>query len=215
MATPPKRTGGKDESTRMSGYQRKDGVYRAAKKAGLRSRAALKLEELDRRHRVFRNGQRVLDLGCWPGGWLQYASGRVGSSGRVVGIDLAAVDPLPLANVKTLVGDVSDSAVIGEAVDLLGGAPDVVLSDMAAKLTGVRDQDAARHERLTTLAVETAGRILVPRGALVIKLFSSVEADVTALLRERFSQVRKTRPDTTRKGSSEIYALASGPRGDS
>ena len=78
----------------MSAYTRKDAAYREAKRTGFRSRAAIKLVDLDKRYRLFRPGGKVLDLGCWPGGWLQVAAQRVGPSGRVVGIDFAATEPL-------------------------------------------------------------------------------------------------------------------------
>jgi len=197
----------------MGHYNRKDPVYYEAKKAGLRSRAGIKLEDLDARFRLLAPGRRVVDLGCWPGAWLQVASKRVGASGVVVGVDLVAVQPLPLANVITLVGDAGDADVQARILAAAGGPIDVVLSDLSPKLTGVRDTDQAREEALVAVAIDFAHRVLVPGGRLLVKLFSGVEAAMTKRLREDFTTVSALRPPSTRKGSSEIYVVASGKRG--
>jgi len=165
---------------KMARYDRKDSVYRAAKKAGLRSRAGLKLEDINKRFHIFRGGHKVLDLGCWPGAWLQIAAKAVGDKGRVVGIDLVETSELDSANVFVVTGDVRDSAVIDSAVEALGGSADVVLSDMAPKLTGVRASDQARHLDLAEAAVGVAKAALKPGGVMVLKLFSSVESQMPA-----------------------------------
>jgi len=196
----------------VSAYDRKDFAYRAAKREGLRSRAALKLRELDDRFRLLAPGKRVLELGCWPGGWLQIAAERVGDSGTVVGIDLVEVEPLGLDTVRTVQGDARDREVLVRALDLLSGPADILLSDLAPKLSGVKAADLARHEALVEAAVEAARWVLAPTGSLLVKLFSSCESQMTALLRSRFEETSKIRPDTTRKGSSELYAVARRPR---
>ena len=192
----------------MAHYERKDAAYRAAKHAGLRSRAGIKLEDLDARFHLLAPGRRVVDLGCWPGAWLQVASRRVGPSGVVVGVDLVPIEQLGLANVKTIVGDATDEEVRDALVDLAGGPIDVVLSDLAPKLTGIRTTDEAREEALASLAIDFAARVLAPGGRLLIKLFSRVEAGMTRRLREQFQPVTAWRPPSTRKGSSEIYVAA-------
>jgi 23S rRNA (uridine2552-2'-O)-methyltransferase len=196
----------------MSAYTRKDAAYREAKRAGYRSRAAVKLLELDEKFRLFAPGMRVVDLGCWPGGWLQVAAERVGSRGRVVGIDLAATDPLGLDNVVVIEGDAAASDAPARVREALGGSADVLLSDMAPKLSGVRVADRERHLALVELALAWARALLAPSGRAVVKLFSEVEGDATKLLREAFASVQKHRPPSTRKGSSEVYAVASRPR---
>jgi len=193
----------------MGHYQRKDATYHAAKKAGLRSRAGIKLEDLDARFHLLAPGLRVVDLGCWPGAWLQVASRRVGRSGRVVGVDLVAVEPLGLGNVTTIVGDACNAEIQQQILACAGGPIDVVLSDLAPKLTGVRVTDQAREEALVEAAIDFAVRVLNPRGSLLVKLFSGVEAAMTRRLRERFQSVSALRPPSTRKGSSEIYAAGS------
>jgi 23S rRNA (uridine2552-2'-O)-methyltransferase len=199
----------------VGAYIRKDAPYRAAKRAGLRSRAAPKLQELDERYKLMRTGMRVLDLGCWPGGWLQIASRAVGPSGRVVGVDLEPVAELSLDNVSVFVGDVLESSTREILADALGGHADVVLCDLAPKLSGIKVADRERHLRLLELAVDLAAEFLVDEGALVIKLFSGVESEATALLKKRIGRVVKSRPDSTRKGSSEIYAIATKRAGSS
>lgn len=196
----------------MAGYVPKDSTYRAAKLAGYRSRAALKLVEINRKYRVLRTGMRVVDLGCWPGGWLQVASETVGPSGRVVGIDLEPVVDLGLANVKTLVGDVRSTDTVDAIREQLGGPADAVLCDLAPKLTGVRDVDRARQCALCQTALDFCAHILAPRGSFLIKLFSDSEKEVSVLLRQKFLSVSAYRPATTRKGSSEIYCVCSGSR---
>src|SRR5437868_14643980 len=114
-------------------YDRKDAFYRKAKSAGMRSRAAFKLEDLDRR--LLRAGDRVLDLGCWPGGWLQVAARRVGDRGRVVGIDRKPLEPLHLANVHIIEGDVTAENTVEALRRALGGPADVVLSDLSPELS--------------------------------------------------------------------------------
>ncbi|MBI5505509.1 MAG: RlmE family RNA methyltransferase [Deltaproteobacteria bacterium] len=198
----------------MSHYERKDATYRAAKKAGLRSRAGIKLEDLDARFHIFSAGQTVVDLGCWPGAWLQVAAQRVGVSGHVVGVDLVAVEGLVAENVSVLVGDAANLKVRAALRESIDGSADVVLSDMAPKLTGIRATDAAREEALVEIAVEVSRELLGRRGKLLVKLFSGVEAAATRRLREEFVTVTPFRPASTRKGSSEIYVLACDRRVD-
>jgi 23S rRNA (uridine2552-2'-O)-methyltransferase len=193
-------------------YERKDSFHRRAKQAGYRSRAAYKLEEIDRSQRLLRPGARVVDLGCWPGGWLQVAARAVGSTGRVVGADLAAIDPpLDLANVFAIQGDVTEAPVLEEILEALGGPADVLLSDAAPKLTGVRATDRAREEALLEAVEAAVPRLLRPGGALLVKLLDCPEAAGFAKrIRKRFASAREMRPAASRQGSSERYLLAKG-----
>jgi len=194
-------------------YKRKDSFYLRAKSEGYRSRAAYKLVELDQRHRLFRPAHRVIDLGAWPGGWLQVAAAAVGIDGLVVGVDLQAIAPLHLANVRTLQGDVTRDDVRAAIIAQCGGKADVVLSDLAPKLSGIRERDEARSDELFALAIDFARGMLRPRGTFVAKLFMSPTAtEKIAELRDSFDEVRSTRPDATRRGSSEIYVIARGFR---
>ncbi|MEW6270474.1 MAG: RlmE family RNA methyltransferase [Thermodesulfobacteriota bacterium] len=195
----------------MPAYERKDAVYRRAKREGFRSRAAFKLEELDASFALLKPGMRVVDLGCWPGGWLQVCADRVGPRGRVVGLDVAETAEVARPNVVALVGDVHDDAVVSRVRDALGGPADVVLSDLAPKLSGIATTDAARHADLVRRAIELARAWLVPNGALLVKLF--MDAEYQALVRDlraAFATVKTRKLSTTRKGSAELYACGRG-----
>lgn len=194
-------------------YQRKDAHYRRAKAEGFRARSAYKLAELDRRYRLLRHGDRVVDLGAWPGGWLQVAAERVGPSGRVVGLDLTPIDALPARHVEVVAGDVRDRAVVAAIVARLGGPADVVLSDLAPKLTGIRDADEAHAAELVTAVIDALPALLAPGGRAVVKLFmSGAYAANLAAVRAVFADVRTTRPEATRRGSAELYVVATGFR---
>ena len=193
-------------------YQRKDSFHQRAKREGYRSRAAYKLLEIQRRAQVLRRGQRVIDLGCWPGGWMQVAAGEVGPTGRVVGVDLAAIEPpLEFANTIALTGDLAQPAVRKAVLEAAGGPVDVLLSDAAPKLTGVRATDRA-HEEALLAAIEAAlPELLRPGGALVLKLMEGPEAQAAEQrLRARFAGARSLRPDASRKGTTERYWIGTG-----
>ena len=190
-------------------YERKDAFYKKAKREGYRSRSAYKLLELNREFHFLKPGDRVLDLGSWPGGWVQVAAALVGKTGRVVGIDLVGLDPLPLANVTLLQGDATDPAQQEKLLSLLGGPADVLLSDMAPKLSGIREVDEARSMALCRAALACALVLLRPGGTLLLKVFMGPEYNVfLAELRAAFATVKATRPEATRKGSAETYVLA-------
>lgn len=194
-------------------YRPQDGFFRKAKREGYRSRAAYKLLEMNRRLRLIRAGSAVVDLGAAPGGWLQVASEFAGPRGRVVGFDLKPIDPLPGGNVTAFELDVLAEDAAERIGALLGGAVDCVLSDMAPRLSGVRDADEGRSLELARKAWEIARAVLKPRGAFLFKTFTG--AGLPALLEELssdFPMVRRVRSMATRKGSSEIYVAAQGFR---
>jgi len=194
-------------------YERKDALHQRAKREGYRSRAAYKLLELQRRTHILRRGNAVVDLGAWPGGWLQVASELVGAKGKVVGVDLASIDPLPLANVTVLREDVGDPAARVRVRDALGRPADVVLSDLAPKLTGIAPRDAAQAAALAEAALGFAEAVLAGGGSMVMKTFGGSEgAAALTAFRERFQRVRQLGLDATRKGSSELYLLGTGYR---
>lgn len=199
----------------MPRYDRKDHFHQRAKAEGYRSRAAYKLLEIDDAQRILRRGARVVDLGCWPGGWLQVAAERVGPEGRVVGVDLAPIEPpLPLANVFALSGDVSEPAVIAAVLARAGGRCDALLSDAAPKLTGIRATDRAREEALLEAIAAAYPQLLAPGGALLVKLLECPEAHAFELgVRKRFASTKVLKPRASRKGTTERYLLARGLRG--
>lgn len=195
-------------------YRRQDTYYRRAKASGYRARSAYKLAELDARFRLLRPGDVVADLGAWPGGWAQVALERVGSTGRVVGVDAIAVEPLDASNVVLIQGDVLDPATIARVTAELGRPADVVLCDLAPKLSGIRSRDEARCAALVEAALGALPTLLRSGGRLLIKLFMNADYPSTvAALRARFATVRATRPESTRHGSAELYAVGIDYRG--
>jgi len=195
-------------------YDRKDALHQRAKREGYRSRAAYKLLELQRRVRVLRPGFAVVDLGAWPGGWLQVAAEVVGARGRVVGVDVAPIDPLPAPQVVTLRADVADAGLPAELRAALGRPADVVLCDLAAKLSGVAPRDAARAAELGGRALAIAAAVLRPGGSLVLKTFGGTEGEeLRTALRAAYASVRMLALGATRKGSAERYLVAVGFHG--
>jgi 23S rRNA (uridine2552-2'-O)-methyltransferase len=192
-------------------YHRKDAFYTRAKAVGYRSRAAFKIEQIAQRVRLFRRGDRVIDLGAWPGGWLQVAARHVGPSGIVVGIDRQPIDALAERHVVTICGDVTNAAVQAQAQALCGGKADVLLSDLAPKLSGVKARDDAREKALAECVLGFAAQVLKPGGTLVVKRFMGPDLHpYLEELRTLFQKVRTVRPEATRKHSAEVYAIASG-----
>ena len=196
----------------MSAYDRKDHFHQRAKREGYRSRAAYKLVEIQSGERLLLPGQRVADLGCWPGSWLQVASTEVGSRGRVVGVDIAAIDPpLMKENVIALCADLTAASTAAAILAALGGEADVVLSDAAPKLSGVRATDRAREEALLEAVAALIPPLLREGGALLIKILDGPEAQsVERGLRRRFARSKTLKPRASRRGSAERYLLARG-----
>ena len=195
--------------------QLNDPYVAQAKRDGFRSRAAYKLIEIDDRFRLLAPGRRVVDLGAAPGGWAQVAARRVGSTegrGRVVGIDLLPVEPMPGAEFVEL--DFLDDAAPARLTAMLGGPADVVLSDMAANATGHRKTDHLRIMGLAETAAAFAREVLAPGGSYLAKVLQGgTEGALLADLKRDFAQVRHVKPAASRADSSELYVLAQGFRG--
>ena len=195
-------------------YKRKDHYYTEAKDQGYRSRAAFKLVEAQKKYKLIRPGMRILDLGCWPGGWLQVASQLTGAEGKVIGVDLVSTEYSSCSNVITLQGDVRSREVLAECVSLAGGAFDLVLSDMAPKLTGIREVDESGTIECAAIAEEACRRCLRKGGAAVIKLFKSSGADeFLKQMRKLFDKVVRAELEASRKTSTEFYMVGTGFKG--
>ena len=192
---------------------RHDAFHQKAKREGFLARAVYKLEEIDEKFALFEPGYRVLDLGCSPGSWLQYARTKVGERGVLVGLDRAPLDRPP-AGARILVGDV----LTIDVAQLLGELPafDVVLSDMAPDTTGVRHVDQSRSEALFERALEIAQLVLAPGGNFVGKLFQGPDfKKLTETVRARFAVQKTAKPASSRQISIEQYVIGKGFRGAS
>jgi 23S rRNA (uridine2552-2'-O)-methyltransferase len=202
----------KPSSTRWLSRQLNDPYVAEARRLGYRSRAAFKLIELDERFRLLRPAQRVVDLGCAPGGWTQVAIARVGGYGIVVGVDIAETATLPGATLLT--ADIHDSATLGAIGAALGGPADVVLSDMAPATIGHAATDHLRIVALAEEAFAVASQILAPGGTFVAKVFQGgTEGELLAALKRDFAELRHAKPPASRAESAETYVVATGFRG--
>ncbi|HKR88263.1 MAG TPA: RlmE family RNA methyltransferase [Phenylobacterium sp.] len=181
-----------------------------ARAHGYRSRAAFKLTEIDDRLRVLKPGARVIDLGLAPGGWTQVAIER--GVRDIAGVDLLPVDPLPPAHILQM--DFTDPACGPKLIELLGGAPDVVLSDMAPNTVGHRQTDHLRIIGLIETAAAFAVEVLKPGGVFIAKAFQGGETSaLIAELKRHFAEVRNFKPKASRAESSEVYLVATGFKG--
>ncbi len=190
----------------------KDEYVKRAHQEGARSRATYKLEEIDGQDRLLRPGMVVVDLGAAPGGWSEYAAQRVGPSGRVLALDVLAVEPI--VGVEVLQGDFTESAVLDSLTERLGGQPvDLVLSDMAPNISGIASADQARAIYLAELALDFASQTLRPGGNLLIKTFQGAGfPELRRRMMERFERVLSRKPKASRAESREIYLLGKGFR---
>ncbi|MFQ5984881.1 MAG: RlmE family RNA methyltransferase [Alphaproteobacteria bacterium] len=203
-------------SARWLERQLNDPYVAAAEDAGLRSRAAFKLVELDDRFHLLGRGRRVVDLGAAPGGWTQVAAARVKAlepaGGKVVAVDVVPMEPVPGATI--LNHDILAEDAPLAVLEVLEGPADLVLSDMAPPAIGHRAIDHLRIIALAEAAFALAERTLKPGGAFVTKiLMGRDEAAFVALLRRRFATVRYAKPAASRKDSAESYVVATGFRG--
>jgi len=189
---------------------RHDAAYKRAKQENYAGRAIYKLEELDKKFRLVKRGNRVLDLGCWPGSWMQYASQKIGDNGYIYGLDLHAVELALPSWVETEIADVytwSPLTTFGDGFERF----DLVMSDMAPNTTGDRHTDVWRSEELCRRALEIGRQTLRPGGRIVVKVFQGGE--FRELLRELQTTYQEAKPyhaRNTRSGSFEQYLVGRG-----
>ncbi len=195
---------------------RRDRFHQKAKREGFAARAVYKLEEIDDKVDLFSEGDRVLDLGCAPGSWLQYARQQVGERGVLVGLDrpvgIGSMRGMP--NARLLTGDVMTVSI----EELKGELPgfDVVLSDMAPDTSGIRNLDQMRSEALFERALEIAKAVLAPGGNFVGKLFQGPDfKKLTEDVRKSFDKMKTVKPASSRQISIEQYVVGLGFQGSS
>lgn len=202
----PKR---KASSKRWLREHERDVFVQKARSEGYRSRAAYKLLEIDRRDRLLKPGMTVFDLGAAPGGWSQVVRERLGNSGTVIAVDLLEMPSL--AGVHFIQGDFTDAAVVEQMRQNAGGPADLVLSDLAPNMSGMRAVDQPRMMHLVESVLYFAERSLKPGGDLLLKVFHGEGFDEFLRdLRSRFEKVAIRKPEASRDRSSETYVLARG-----
>jgi 23S rRNA (uridine2552-2'-O)-methyltransferase len=201
----PRRTG---SSQRWRQRQERDIYVEQANRSGWRSRAVFKLEQIQAKERLLRSGGVCVDLGSAPGSWSQFAVQIVGPTGRIVAVDLLAMDPIP--GVEFLQGDFTTPETLEAMRDLVGGSPvDLVMSDMAPNISGNRAMDQPRSMALLDEALLFAREVLRPGGDFLVKAFQGEGIDAfTRELRGNFETVKTVKPKASRAESREIYLLA-------
>ncbi|MCR5869960.1 MULTISPECIES: RlmE family RNA methyltransferase [unclassified Sphingomonas] len=199
------------QSVRWLERQLNDPYVKRAKAEGYRSRAAYKLIELDEKFDMLKGAKRVVDLGIAPGGWAQVIRRKLPKA-AVVGIDLLPVDPIEGVTIFQM--DFTDDAAPDLLVEALGGAPDLVMSDMAANTVGHAQTDALRTMGLVETALDFAIRNLVPGGVFVSKVFAGgADSALVAEMKRNFASVKHAKPPSSRKGSVEWFVVAQGFKG--
>ena len=189
----------------------KDHYFHKAKRNGYVARSAYKLEEIDKKNRIICKGNLVLDLGCSPGSWLQYASKKVGEEGQVLGVDLQLVKQSLPPHVKVLQADIFD--LTAKDLEMSGGMVDVILSDMAPKTTGIRATDARRSFALNQQVLQLSYDLLRPQGTLLVKAFQGAPLDeLRSAFRDSFTKVKLCKPKSSRTESVEIFLLGMGKK---
>jgi 23S rRNA (uridine2552-2'-O)-methyltransferase len=189
--------------------QTQDPYFRRAKEEGYRARSAYKLLQIQERFHVLHRGDTVLDLGAAPGSWSQVATRLVGSDGLVIAVDLQPIEPIE--DVLTIQGDMTSADVQEELATAAGGPVDIVLSDAAPNVSGIRLRDHAFSIALVYSALDIAQRLLRPGGSFVAKVFEGEDfAQLLVDLRNRFQRVKPFYPDATRREGYEIFVVCQG-----
>jgi 23S rRNA (uridine2552-2'-O)-methyltransferase len=190
-----------------------DPYVKMAQKDGYRSRASYKLLEIQEKDRILRPGNTVIDLGAAPGGWSQVTSRVLGDKGRLIASDILEMDSIP--DVTFIQGDFTEESVLAQILEAVGNNPvDLVISDMAPNMSGVKMADQARSMYLCELALDLAGQVLRPGGDFLIKIFQGEGFDeYHKQVRAMFEKVQMRKPLSSRDRSREQYLLARGFRG--
>lgn len=204
--------GRKTSSTRWLQRQLNDPYVAEAKRLGYRSRAAFKLAELDDRFALLKKADRVIDLGCAPGGWSQVVVERLGKKVNLVGIDLIDIDPVQ--GMTFIEGDFLSPGMDDQLKTALGGPADLVLSDMANSATGHRQTDQIRTLALCEAAFDFAKEVLRPKGHFVSKILEGgAQGDLLKSLNQSFEKVHHAKPPSSRAESKEWFLVALGYKG--
>ncbi|MFH1773360.1 MAG: RlmE family RNA methyltransferase [Methanobacteriota archaeon] len=197
-------------SKRWLREKKRDYYYKKAKEEEYRSRASFKLRQLNERFSLIKRGDKILDLGAAPGGWMQVAREIAGSRGFVLGVDLAKIQDFGFENVKSIQGDFTQKETIENIKEILPGC-DVIISDASPDISGVWDIDHFRSVELCRSVLTIADGILKPGGNFLIKIFQGEHtSEFLNEVKKKFGYVKATKPKASRSGSAEIYIAAKG-----
>lgn len=188
--------------------RKRDYYYKKAKEERYRSRASYKLSQAVNKYHFMKRGDVVVDLGAAPGGWVQVAKKIVGNRGYVLGVDLEPIEPFPQANVRTIVGDITEPETLQQILDFLPRKADVVISDASPNISGIWEVDHARQIDLSNQALKMALEVLGPSGNFFVKVFEGdMLGDFIRTVERHFEVVRVIKPKASRAKSSELFIL--------
>ena len=186
----------------------RDAYYELARKKGLRSRAYFKLEDIDRRFSIFENGDWVIDLGAYPGGWLQYIVKKIGIDGMVIGVDIKPIKPFEtIPNIQFVLGDVFDNETLTKIGNILNDKEiDIIVSDLSPSISGIWELDTETIYEYNRRVLDYADKFLKRNGKLVMKSFEGrYMKNIYSKLQKRFKIAKLYKPRASRKRSAEIY----------
>jgi len=190
--------------------RKKDAYTELAKRYGLRSRAYFKLKDMDKRYKIFRPGDYVIDIGAAPGGWIKYILSKIGFDGRVIGVDLRPIEAFNEPNVEIIVKDIFSEDIFKELKERIGEREkvDVIVSDASPNISGIYEIDTENIFDINKRVLQICDKFLKHGGTLVIKTFEGRhEKSLMNLLKKRFRIIRKYKPKISRKRSSETYYI--------
>ncbi|MDO5824794.1 MAG: 23S rRNA (uridine(2552)-2'-O)-methyltransferase [Methanosphaera sp. rholeuAM130] len=194
----------------------KEHYYKLAKKQNYRSRASYKLKQLDKKYKLLKEDYKVVDLGAAPGGWSQVVCDVIGEEGTgiVVAVDLEYIKPIDHEAFIAVKGDFTTEEIQNTIMEIIDGKADIILSDASPKLCGIKDIDNFRSYDLATSVLNISDNILKKDGNLVMKAFQGeAYQELLNNLKKKFKNVKTTKPNSSRKRSSEMYIVARGFKG--
>ncbi len=188
--------------------KKKDPYYKRAKEEKYRSRASYKLMQLNKKFKIIKKENKVVDLGAVPGGWSQVAIEKVGENGMVIGVDLQKIKPFEEPNYHFIKGDFTKERIQGEIAEELEGKANVIISDASPSLSGIKDIDHLRSIDLAENVMNISNKILKNKGNILIKVFQGEEfKDLLDHMKTKFKVLKTTKPSSSRKKSSEMYVI--------
>ncbi len=194
----------------------KEHYYKLAKKQNYRSRASYKLKQLDKKYGLLKQDYNVVDLGAAPGGWSQVVAEKIGEEGegQIISVDLEYIRPIDHEAYTGIKGDFTTEEIQNTIIEIIDGKADVILSDASPKLTGIKDIDNFKSYDLAMAVLNITDNILKRDGDLIMKAFQGeAYQDLIKKLKKKFRSVKTTKPNSSRKRSSEMYVIARGFKG--